>query len=132
MTLSEFRKEEYWLIKWPIVCLTLSLCLCGGLLVGLNSVDSTAAAELQRARNELDSARQSVGKIEEEEATIIEYIGRYRQLEQDGVVADEDRLQLQEALAQLRSEFDLFPVRFNIDSQSSIALQYAAPACYNR
>jgi hypothetical protein len=121
---SEFKKDEYWLIKWPLVSFVLSLCLCGSLLVGLNSLDATAAAELRGARDALDLARQSVEKIEEEEATIIEYIGRYQQMEQEGVIADEDRLQLQETVAELRNEFSLFPVVFNIDTQTSVPLQY--------
>jgi hypothetical protein len=124
ITASEFRKEEYWLIKWPLVSLVLSLCLCGGLFVALSSLDSTATADLRRARDDLDLARQSVGKIEEEEATIIEYTGRYQQMVQEGVIADEDRLQLQETIAELRNEFSLFPVVFNIETQTSLALQY--------
>lgn len=124
MTLSEFRKDDYWLVKWPLLSLVLSLCLCGGLLIGLNSIDITAAAELRRARNDLNAARDAVEKIEEEEATIVEYIGRYKQMEQKGVIDDEDRLQFQETIAQLRNEFSLFPLRVSVETQTSVPLKY--------
>ena len=102
MISSEFKKDDYLHIKWPIASVALSLVLCGGLFFGLTTVDGTALVELRRARTQLDSARQAVNKIEEEEATIIRHIGSYRQMEQEGIVAAEDRLEFQETLAELR------------------------------
>lgn len=124
ITMSEFKKADYWLIKWPLLSLVLSLGLASGLYVGLNALDTTAAAELRRARNDLNEARDSVAKIEEEEATIIEYIGRYQRLAEDGVVAAEDRLQFLENVAQLRDEFSLFPVQVSIAPQTALTLEY--------
>lgn len=124
MISSAFKKEEYWLIKWPLLSLVLSLCLSGGLLIGLNTLNTSATTDLRRARSDLDQARESVAKIEEEEATIIEYIGRYERMEQEGVVSAEDRLQFQEMLAQARTEFSLFPVGLDMDVQTALPLQY--------
>jgi hypothetical protein len=126
MISSEFKKEEYWLIKWPLVSLVFSLILCGGLLVGLNTVNATAATELRRARSDLDEAREALDKIEEEEATIIEYIGRFQEIEQDGVVTAEDRLQFQERLLEISDQFNLFPVGLIIQGQTALPLEYAA------
>ncbi len=124
MISSEFKKEEYWLIKWPLCSLVLSLVCAGTLLFGLSTIDAAAADELRRARNDLSEARDRVDKIEEEEQTIIEYSGRYRMMEQDGVVAPEDRLQFQERLQDIRSEHDLWPVPFSMEAQQHLALQY--------
>jgi hypothetical protein len=124
MISSEFRKEEYWLVKWPLLTLALSLMLSAGLLSGLNYLDSAAATDLRRARSDLDDARDRVDKIEEEEATIIEYIGRYREMAQDGVVAPEDRLQFQEEILEFRSLYSLFPVGLNIEGQKSLPLEF--------
>lgn len=124
ITMSEFKKEDYWLIKWPLLSLVLGMCLSGGIFFGLTTLETTAAAELRRARNDLNVARDNVAKIEEEEATIIEYIGRYQQLAADGVVTDEDRLQFQENVAELRKEFSLFPVQLNIEQQTVQPLKY--------
>jgi len=124
MISSEFKKDDYWLLKWPLLSLALSLIISGSLLFGLSAVDTAADAELRRARSRLDEARNAVDKIEEEEATIVEYLGRYRVIEQEGAVAPEDRLQFQETIAELRSQFDLFPVNLNIHGQKALPLQY--------
>ena len=125
MISGEFRKEDYWSIRWPLLSLVLSLVISAGLLLGLNTLDTSATAELRRARAQLDDARDSVDQIEEEEATIIEYLGRYREMEQEAVMAPEDRLQFQETLAQLRSQYSLFPVRLGFGQQSALPLEYS-------
>lgn len=124
MISREFTKDDYWRTKWPLVCLALSLIVSGGLIVGLNTLDSTAQASLRDARNALSDARNALNDIEQEEATIIEYIGRYQQMEQDGALATEDRLQFQETLAELRSEFKLFPVNLDFGQQTTLPLEY--------
>jgi hypothetical protein len=124
MISSEFRKEEYWQIKGSLLSLVLSLILSSGLLFGLKSLDAAATAELRSARNDLNKARDDVDKIEEEEARIIEYVGRYQQMEEDGVLSIEDRLQFQETLAELRTQFNLFPVSLNIQGQTALSLEY--------
>jgi hypothetical protein len=124
MISSEFKKEDYWRIKWPLLALLLSVLFAGGLFFGLTTIDTAAAADVRRARTNLDSAREDVEKIEEEEQTIIKNIGRYRMMEEDGVVTPEDRLQFQERLLEIRSANELFPVGFNMGIQSHIPLQY--------
>lgn len=124
MISREFTKDDYWRVKWPLVSLALGLILSGGLLVGLNTLDSTAQASLRDARNALSDARNALNDIEQEEATIVEYIGRYQQMEQDGALAAEDRLQFQETLAELRSEFKLFPVNLDFGPQTALPLEY--------
>jgi hypothetical protein len=125
MISSEFKKEDYWRIKWPLLALLLSLLLAGGLFFGLTTVDTAAAAELRRTRSNLDSAREDVEKIEEEEQTIIKNIGRYRLMEEDGVFMPEDRLQFQERMLEIRSAYDLFLVDLNVEAQSHLPLQYS-------
>lgn len=124
MISREFRKDDYWRIKWPLVCLAASLIVCGGLFVALSTLESTALVDLRNARNTLSDARNALNDIEQEEATIIEYLGRYRQMEQEGMLAAEDRLQFQETLAELRSEFKLFPVSLDFGLQTALPLEY--------
>jgi hypothetical protein len=125
MISNEFKKEDYWRIKWPLLAMLLSLLFAGGLFFALTTVDTAAAAELRRARSELDSAREDVEKIEEEEQTIIKNIGRYRTMEEDRVVMPEDRLQFQERLLEISSENELFLVSLEIGIQSHMPLQYS-------
>jgi hypothetical protein len=124
MISREFTKDDYWRVKWPLVSFVLSLIVCGALVGGVNTLDATAQAELRDARNALSDARNALNDIEQEEATIIEYIGRYQQIEQEGLFAAEDRLQFQETLAELRSEFKLFPVNLDLGLQTALPLEY--------
>jgi hypothetical protein len=126
ITFSEFKREDYWLIKWPLFSLFLSLIFCAGLFLGLTTLNTSAAAELRSARNQLNNARNSVEKIEEEEDTIIEYIDRFQQITADGSVSDEDRLQFFEQVARIRSEFDLFPIQVDFAPQTLLPLRYAS------
>ena len=82
------------------------------------------ARNLQIARGNLQLARTNIDQIEDEEATIIEYIGRYQELETDGVVNPEDRLQLIERITEIREDNDLFPISVNIGEQLSMELLY--------
>jgi hypothetical protein len=125
MISGEFKKEDYWLIKWSLLSFVLSLVISGGLLVGLNALDAAATTDLRRARASLDQARSDVDTIEQEEATIIEYVGRYQQMEQDGEVAAEDRLQFNETLREIRDQFNLFPIGVNMDMQTSLPLRHS-------
>jgi hypothetical protein len=128
---SEFKKEEYWLIKWPLFSFVLSLVFAGGLFFGLTTIDSAAADELRRARAKLDDARNRVDKIEEEEQTIIEYVGRYRLMQEDGVVTPEDRLQFQELLQEVRAANELSKVPYKIAEQTHLKLQYPPESAGN-
>lgn len=125
MISNEFKKEDYWHIRWSVLSLLLGVVFVSGLLFGLNALDAAAATDLRRARSDLDDAREAVEKIEEEEQTIIKNIGRFRVMEQDGVLVPEDRLQFQERLQDIRSEYELFPVPFSMGAQNHLPLQYA-------
>lgn len=125
MISSEFKKGDYWLIKWPLVALLLSAIFSGGLFFGLSTVDDAASTELRRVRSDLDEAREDVEKIEEEEQTIIQNIDRYRMMEEDQVITPEDRLQFQERLLEIKSENELFLVGLNMGIQNHLPLQYS-------
>lgn len=121
---SLLKKEDYLMIKWPIAIAVIGLALSAGIYFGVDYLNSTSLQDLRIAQSDFNSARSRVELIEEEEATIIEYIGRYRMLAEDGVVEDEDRLQMHELLAELRADNQLFPVSLSIQEQQSMMLTY--------
>lgn len=125
MTLfSLLKKEDYLMIKWPITIAVVSLVLAGSIHFGLDYLNSQSVLDMRIAQSDFNNARSRVELIEEEEATIIEYIGRYRMLEEEGVVQDEDRLLMHERVAQLRAENNLFPVSLGMSEQTSMRLNY--------
>lgn len=121
---SLLQKEDYLDIKWPIAIAVTGLLLSGGIWFGIDYLNSQSVQDLRIAQSDFNNARSRVETIEEEEATIIEYIGRYQMLDAAGVVADEDRLQMFERVADLRADNRLFPVTLNIQEQKSLMLDY--------
>lgn len=121
---SILTKEDYLMIKWQIAFALIGILIATGIYFGIDYLADQSLRDLRIAQADFDSARSRVELIEEEEATIIEYIGRYQILENEGVVEDEDRLQMFEKVAEIRSENNLFPVNLNIREQVSLALSY--------
>ena len=64
----------------------------------------------------------SVRQIEDEEKTVRSFIDRYRQLATEGVISDEDRLELVEAVNSIRARHALYPVQLDIEQQAMLPL----------
>lgn len=121
---SILKKEDYLMIKWQIVYAIIGILLAIGIYMGTDYLSSASLQDVRIAQSGFDSARTRVEQIAEEEATIIEYIERYQVLDQNGVIEDEDRLQMFERVAEIRSDNNLFPVALNISEQESMRLNY--------
>lgn len=122
--LTPFPNTDLMLIKWEILLIIISILLTTGIYLGSNYLNQQSIQDLTAARSELAQAQSRVELIGVEEATIIEYIGRYQEIAQDGVVNPEDRLQLLETIAEIRSANSLFPIAFSIGKQNTLRLQY--------
>jgi hypothetical protein len=125
---SEMTRDDWWLIKNPLLFMAVVLAAIAGIFITLNSMDTSAATELRNARSQLNTARDDLDKIEQEEAAILENIGRYRELAANGVVELEDRLLFLETFAQLRAQHSLFPINVTIEQQQILPLEYAQSA----
>jgi len=124
MTLSEFRKEDYLGLAWHFALLVACLVLVGVVFFGVSTLDATATRALNVARGGLNSAQASLEQIEQEEVAITAFIDPYLALA-DGAASGTDRLEMQETFAQIRSRFSLFPVKLDIQQESSYTLPYA-------
>lgn len=123
---SIMSREDYLVIKWQIACAVIGILLSIGIYLGVDYLASESLRDLRIAQSDFDNARSRVELIEEEEATIIEYIGRFQMLEAEGAIQDEDRLELLERVAEIRASNNLFPVSVNINEQTAIPLSYPA------
>lgn len=121
---SLLKKDDYLMIKWQITYAVVGLVVSAGIYFGLDYLNNQSLQDLRIAQSEFNNARSRVELIEEEEATIIEYIGRYQSLDEENVVENEDRLQMFEHIAELRADNRLFPVSLNISGQNSLMLNY--------
>lgn len=122
--LTPFANEDLLLIKWKIVFFVVCVLISIAIFWATEALYSQANRGLIVAQGELYSARSAVELIEEEEATIIEYIDRYQDLSDQGIVQPEDRLLFLEEIANLRAQYDLFPIALNIGEQVGQRLQY--------
>ncbi len=102
----------------------LGLSIAVGIYYVADYLNTDMTRAVRAARANLQNARTSVDQIELEEATIIEYIERYQELDAEGIVSPEDRLILLERITEIRDNNDLFPISLNIGEQSSLALLY--------
>ncbi len=119
-----FSKDDLLLVKWHILLALVSLSLAIGIYMAAGDFRSGINTGLIVAQRDFRNAQQQLDQIEQEEATIIEYIGRYLELDADNIVQAEDRLQFLEILTEIRSTNNLFPIALNIEGQRSLQLQY--------
>lgn len=112
------------MIKWHLLATLLCLAIAAAIYLTVGGMSQQSQRDLRGAQGELSQAQSSVELIEVEDATIREYLDRYRELSAQKVVEAEDRLQFLERMAEIRSEFSLFPISVNIDEQSSHRLTY--------
>ena len=119
-----FNRQDIFALKWKILIAVLCLSMAIGLYYLANYLNADMTRSVRIARTQLQNARTSVDQIEQEEATIIEYIERFEVLNANNNVGAEDRLQLIERFAEYRANSNLFPISLNIGEQSSLGLLY--------
>lgn len=124
MSISEFKSEDYLRLKWHLVFLVFCIALVVGVFIGVNKYESDANRELNIVRADMNSAQTVVDQIEQEEATITEYIGRYQDIKNNGLVAAKDRIQLLETVAQIRARYNLFPIQMETLGLPPFTLPY--------
>jgi len=122
--IGDYDSEDFYLIKGSLLILALSLVLAGTIFWGVHYIDNGAAAELQQARNQIDSIYSAMDQFKAQEGTVDKYLDKYVRLQRDGVIGVEDRLELLELLARIRSEHALFPLRIDIGEQAEFTLPY--------
>jgi hypothetical protein len=111
------------LLKWPVlllvICVVASVLWCGGAFKFKK--DSLLAVQAVQANLELMSAQ--VQQVADEETNIRSHIDRYRQLQTSGLIGDEERLKLVEALGRIRARHKLYAIQFDVGPQSMVSLQ---------
>lgn len=119
-----FSPKELLSIRKQIIFFVVSVLFATGIYSGSAHLNTQADKDLRNSRAIFQKARSSVELIEEEEATIIEYIDEYKQMAKERIVEEEDRLQFLEDMAVIREDLNLFPINLSIDEQYSANLEY--------
>lgn len=116
------QRQDLLLLKWPVLLLVITLAVsaawCGGTyLFKKNSLSTLQSARANRVR-----IAASIRQIEDEEKTVRSFIDRYRKLSIEGVISDEDRLELVESINGIRARHALYPVQLDIEQQATYRL----------
>ena len=119
-----FEKQDYFMLRNSVVAFVISLLVAGGSYFAVSFAMQSARAGAASAQNTFDQVSQSVQQIAQEESTVVRYIGRYREMEQEGVVSDEDRLAFLETFGEIRNANDLFAVNIQMGEQVANPLAY--------
>lgn len=122
-----FLSPDLLLLKWPVLLLVGSVVVSvlwwgGAYKFREDSVLAMQAAQANRAQ--MDAL---IEQIKDEEKIIRSYSDRYRHLLASGVIGDEDRLELVEALGRIRGRHNLYPIQFDIGQQVVLPLQESEP-----
>tara|TARA_R110002167_G_scaffold30424_6_gene100595 strand:+ start:28283 stop:28930 length:648 start_codon:yes stop_codon:yes gene_type:complete len=118
------EKEDLLLLRVPLVVFAASVLIASVLYFGSDTFNQSANFALSQAQSQYQQAESSVREIAEEEETIIRYIDRYRDIEEEGAVSNEDRLAFIEKVGEFRARYDLYPIQMDIGEQGKLALQY--------
>jgi hypothetical protein len=103
----------------PLLVLGVIIALCAGGIVYSSSLVKDAKRQLSAAQTALAEARQRVQRSGEEMQTLKTYTGPYQQLEQQGVIGDEQRLNWVDALRVANVDAQLYGVDYEVGAQTS-------------
>lgn len=124
MTAPLFSKEDMTLLRKPIFLTMISLGFSALLYVTVDYVNGFASTTYNQTRLQFEQVQTSIQQIAEEEATIVEYIDRYRQMVDDALFEEEDRLALLESVQSIRRALRLFTVDIELDQMVGHTLSY--------
>lgn len=118
---SSYTREDLSLIKGPAFGTMVFMIACVIAYLGslwFRDVQERALKEIGVTKHRIESLHRNVA---EEERTIRNYLKRYNQLTEDGLMGNEDRLGFIETLAGVTEKNRLFPVHVEVDPQFSWA-----------
>ncbi len=119
-----FNKEDLTLLRRPALACFIATVVAAGVYFGVTYFSSSASAAFARARAQYDQVQTAIQQIATEESTIVRYLGRFREMEGDGVFLEEDRLRLLERVQDLRRRMRLFPITVEVAEQGRQSLSY--------
>ncbi|MDO8946891.1 MAG: hypothetical protein Q7U88_06985 [Desulfocapsaceae bacterium] len=122
-----FLSPDLLLLKWPVLLLTTCVVASVILWFGALRFRENSTLSMQTALADRAQMDTMIQQVKDEEKNIHSYSDRYRHLQASGVIGDEDRLELVEALARIRSRYNLFPIQFDIEQQAVLPLQEGEP-----
>jgi hypothetical protein len=116
----KIARQDYRRLGWP-AAIAAALLLAGAALVMLAEQSlANARASRDSARAARQQAQTRVEQVAEEEREIRQNLIRYQQMADRGMVGQENRLDLIEAIARIKTERRLFEIKYSIEPQKPL------------
>jgi len=119
-----FNKDDVAVLRRPVLACIVAGLVSAGVFFGVTFLSRSADAAYAQAQAQYDQVQTAIQQIATEEATIVRYLDRYREMVADGIFLEEDRLLLLERVQDLRRRMRLFPVTVDVGEQGSQMLTY--------
>lgn len=116
--------EQLKALRMPLILLITAIIASAGAIYYTHQLRLQAQAALVQQQNQLREAQTRMRRSGDEKSIIVQYVDKYRQLEQSGFIGDEQRINWLDALRAANGRTDLFGVNYDIGAQQ--AYLYAA------
>ena len=117
-------KSDLMLLRNSVISFLVLCILALVTYVSATRLQQLANDNLSAARVYFDQVSTSVTQIAQEQETIIRYIDRYIQIDTDGVVSAQDRLQFLERMDSIRESLQLYALDLEMGEQISYVVPY--------
>ncbi|MCG8412729.1 MAG: hypothetical protein MI746_00785 [Pseudomonadales bacterium] len=118
-----WREDVRWL-RWPLSLLAVVIVASISLYISASIFRNDMQRQEFNALSDLDLLNGQVDEIEQAEQVIVNNIGLYNSMVANGIMAEEDRVNMLEAITQIRERYYLFPINVSIGEQDRLLLEY--------
>lgn len=116
--------EQLKALRGPLILLLAALAAAAGAIYYTHILRQQAQAALLQQQNQLREAETRMQRSGDEKLIIVQYVDKYKQLQQSGFIGDEQRINWLDSLRTANERSDLFGVNYGIEAQQ--AYPYAA------
>ncbi|MBX3661549.1 MAG: hypothetical protein KF804_03760 [Burkholderiales bacterium] len=113
--------EELKALRVPLILLLVVIAAAAGAVYYTDLLRQQAQTTLVRAQAQQREAQTRMQRSGDEKTIIVQYVDRYRQLENAGFIGEEQRINWIDALRNANARTDLFGVSYEIGAQQPYA-----------
>ena len=117
------KNDIIWL-RWPVSLLGVVVAASLGLFASASMFRNEMQRDEFNALSDFDMISGQVAEIEQAESIITDNFGRYETMLANGVMREEDRVQLLEDITSIRQRHMLFPINVEIGEESRLFIPY--------
>ena len=109
--------EDFKALRVPLVLLVIMIIAAGAAIYHTNMLREKADLAFKQQQAQLREAQTRMQRSGDEKTIIVQYVDKYRQLEQAGIIGDEQRIDWLDSLRVANQRTDLFGINYSIGIQ---------------